>query len=363
MGSFNNFQLDQFTIGLGLRVTGGTVGVPNTFEEVRVADEDTNKWGWWSSSNGAIIGKGKLYIGPATGNLGTVFSDTASVVIFADEKVANDFYEISMRGTGTTVSWSLASISSANPSNARWSLSINSTTNSFSDSNGVWTGARNLYLSSNAGLTGTTMIDCNKLYQSGATLNGCNILAVNTSAGTAYIESNAPEKISNCSFTFSSGHAIEFTSDVSTAITFSNNFFIGYGASGTTDAAIYNNSGKAVTINIVNGGDSPTIRDGAGASTTVVNAVALTLTNIVNDSEVRIYLAGTTTELGGEESVTDGTFTYSYTYQAGTYVDIVVFKTEYTFNEPEGRISNFLLTSTDTSIPISQKFDRNYSNP
>ena len=37
------------------------------------------------------------------------------------------------------------------------------------------------------------------------------------------------------------------------------------GADGTTDAAIYNNSGGAITLNISGGGDTPTVRNGASA--------------------------------------------------------------------------------------------------
>lgn len=363
MGSFNNFQLDQFTIGLGLRVSGGTVGTPDTFEAVRAQDEDTSKWGWWGSSNGAVVGKGKLYIGPTTGNTSSIFNDSNFVVIFADEKVSSSFYEINTRGTGTTVTWNLASISSANSNNVRWTLTIDSTTGSFSDTNGVWNGARNIYLNSNSDLVGTTIIDSNKLYQSGATLDGITVIAANTASGTAFIESGNPELISNSTFNFSTGHSIEITSASVSSFTFTNNSFVGsYGGDGSNDAAIYNNSGKAIVIN-VSGGDTPTIRNGAGASTTVNNTVTLTLTNIISDSEVRIYSAGTTTELDGQESVVGGTFQFSYTYATNFLVDIVVFKETYKFNEPEGRIANFELPNGNSSIPINQQFDRNYNNP
>ena len=52
MGAFNNTQVDQFTVGFGVRADAGTSGAPNTFEGVRAADEDTAFWGWWSASNG-----------------------------------------------------------------------------------------------------------------------------------------------------------------------------------------------------------------------------------------------------------------------------------------------------------------------
>ncbi|MDO8629392.1 MAG: hypothetical protein Q7R41_02770, partial [Phycisphaerales bacterium] len=77
------------------------------------------------------------------------------------------------------------------------------------------------------------------------------------------------------------GHAIEFgtntpgdpTELILTSVTFS-----GYGADGTTDAAIYNNSGKHLIINIA-GGTSPTVRNGSGATTTIVaGSVSTTIT-------------------------------------------------------------------------------------
>jgi len=291
-----------------------------------------------------------------------VFSDSTFVISFANENVAADFYQITARGTGTTVDWTLGSISSANPNNSRWDLTLDSEVGSFTDTNSVWNGGRNMILSPNSSLNGTSIINCNKLYQSGATLSNCSIIAANTSAGIAFIESNSPENISNCSFEFSSGHAIELTSAIATAFTFSNNTFSNYGVSGSTDAAIYNNSGKNIVINVSNG-DTPTIRNGTGANTTVNNSIVLSLTNIISDSEVRIYSAGTVNELAGQESVTGGTFEYAYNYIAETYVDIVIFKKDYKFNEPTGRLSSFLLGSTNTAIPINQQFDRNYFNP
>jgi len=276
MGSFNNVQVDQMTIGLGVRVDAGTVGTPNTFETVRIQDEDTSFWGWWSSTQGAFIGKGKMFIGPATGSAVSVFTDEAFSVIFADEKVAIGFYEFDIRGAGTDVSWTLASIASANPANARWGITVDSSANSFEDVNGVWTGADQLILSANSILTATTLINCTKLIQNSAELSGVTVLSANNSSGVSFIESDDPSLISDCSFSFSQGHAIEITTPGT--YTFSGNLFSGYGANSTNTAAIYNNSGGAVTLNITGGGDTPTIRNGSGASTSVVNAVSISVT-------------------------------------------------------------------------------------
>ena len=142
--------------------------------------------------------------------------------------------------------------------------------------------------------------------------------------------------------------------------TFDGNTFSAYGADETTDAAIYNNSGGEVTLNIGGGGDSsPTVRNGGGATTILcAGQVNLTLTSIVTCSEVRIYSAGTTTELGGEEN-SDTTFVYTYLYSPSTLVDIVVHKADYEYY----RLEDYELGAANASLPIAQQFDRQYSNP
>jgi hypothetical protein len=84
----------------------------------------------------------------------------------------------------------------------------------------------------------------------------------------------------------------------------------------------------------------------------------LSLTGIKENSEVRIYHSGTTTELAGIENSTT-TFDYEYVYSAGTYVDIVILHLDWDYY----RIDNYLLPSTGATLPIAQITDRVYSNP
>lgn len=356
MGSFNNFQLDQFTIGLGVRADGGSVGTPNTFETVRAQDESTSFWGWWSSKNGAYVGKGKLYIGPVSGSATSVFTHSAFSVVFADERVAVGFYEINTRGAGTDVTWTLASIAAANAVNARWSLTVQSDTNSFSDTNGVWSGADQLTLTSAASLTGTTLINCSKLTQNGATLDGVTILSANTADGVAFIESDDPSLLSDCSFTFSDGHAIEITATGTYA--FVGNTFTGYGADSSNDAAIFNDSGGLVTLNVSGGGSTPTIRNGSGASTVVNSTVSVTVTPLAAGSEVRAYRVSDGVELDGTESSSGSSHVLGL--PAGTAVNIVVLN--YSPPKIPVRIENVSFASDQNLNPF-QRDDANYANP
>lgn len=369
MGSFNNTQADQFTVGLGVRADAGTVGTPNTFEGVRSTDEDTNFWGWWSSTQGAFIGKGKLYIGPATGSATSVFTDTAFSVIFADERVATGFYEIEMRGAGTDVTWDLGAISAANPTNARWSLTVDSTTNSFTESNSVWKGADVITLSANSDLTNTTFVDSTDIIQNGATMDGITLLDANVAAGEAAILSDNPGLISNGTFTSSgNGHAIEI--DTAGTYTFTGNNFSTYSTVTDNDKAIWFNptGGTGDLVLNVSGSSNLTasmIRNSSSGSVTVNNNTTVTLTGMKNNTEVRVYATGTATELAGIEDATAGTDnarTFSFSLAATTVVDLVIFNKNWVV-PPANRIDGYTVPSTDTSLPITQIADRTFSNP
>lgn len=123
------------------------------------------------------------------------------------------------------------------------------------------------------------------------------------------------------------------------------------------DCEILNSSGGSVTINIVGTGDVPNVRNTVGSSTTVNANTQITLTGLINPTEVRVYTAGTTTELDGQEDVTGGTFSFSR--PQGTDVDIRIYAIQYL----PADILNFTIPSTDTTIPITQFIDRNLLNP
>lgn len=85
----------------------------------------------------------------------------------------------------------------------------------------------------------------------------------------------------------------------------------------------------------------------------------LTLTGLKNPTEIRVFDAGTTTEIAGQESVTSGTF--SAEIDAGTYpdVDISIISLGY----QNTRLLDVDISAGDVSIPIQQVIDRQYNNP
>lgn len=88
---------------------------------------------------------------------------------------------------------------------------------------------------------------------------------------------------------------------------------------------------------------------------TFLNPSQLTLTGLDNPTEVRVYEAGTTNEVAGQESVTTGTFVSTVSV---TPVDIRILS----LDKENLKLSNIDLSS-DLSIDVQQFDDRQYENP
>ena len=224
-------------------------------------------------------------------------------------------------------------------------------------------------LTGNSYVFGTATLDADATYNrqlfvggEGVTDNGAEIrnstFIVNSQLGAdkGIVELDSSTDIASSAFELSSGtttgHGIKIIavgSYLFNALTFSN-----FGVDGSSTAAIYNNSGGAVTITIA-GGVNPTIRNGAGASTTLVSPDSvLTLTGLQANSEVRVYTAGTTTEIAGVEN--SGTTFVDATIAVNS-VDIVIHNLAYEYQKIEAAD-----TTSNLTLPIQQRFDRNYSN-
>jgi hypothetical protein len=87
-------------------------------------------------------------------------------------------------------------------------------------------------------------------------------------------------------------------------------------------------------------------------------APTLTISGLKNPSEVRIFDAGTTTEIAGEENITDGTFTWQFDPEEYPSVDISIISLNY----QNIRLLGQSLTLADLTIPVQQQIDRQYGN-
>jgi hypothetical protein len=92
-----------------------------------------------------------------------------------------------------------------------------------------------------------------------------------------------------------------------------------------------------------------------GGTVTVENPSTLTLTGLQPNTEVRVYLAGTQTEVAGVEN--SGT-SESFEFFGILSVDVVLLNLQYLYQKIES-----VDVSNGASLPIQQRFDRNFENP
>lgn len=198
--------------------------------------------------------------------------------------------------------------------------------------------------------------------------SACNFDTTGISAGIGMVSLTTTTGVpfSNCTFTGSgtTGHAIIITQPGT--YSFNSLTFNSYGGtpgdnatpnSGSTSAAVYNNSGGAVIIQ-VSGGTQPSVRNGAGATTDVQASASVTIDGLVADSEVRAYTGtdpATAVEIAGTESSTGTSFTFTQS-ASGIAGYIQIFHVEY---QPIFRTITY--SGANQTITVQQIKDRQYA--
>lgn len=368
-----NQGMDAIDIGSGLTLVGGDGADPDgTWQDFSDFDFGTvnNRFGYVREIDGIYFMYGTLQIGSATA---TVFNDSGQTLTFPDGLFGPSFSGIGVDLQNATTDVDLESSTflgqgTSTTSDTRPIFTVTGTSGSFLATGCVVDNFADITLTSASELNACLITRLAAMTLGGGTLDSCDINDHDTATGVGLIQADSLANISSCSFdnTGGTGHAIQ----INTAGTynFSGNLFTGYGgtpgtnstpSSGSTDAAIYNNSGGAVTINITNSGDTPSIRNGASATTTVNNNVSITLTGIKTagpngeaaTTEIRVYRDSDNVELAGTES---SGATFNFSVASGTAINIVIHNLYYIYQ----RIP--LTPSADSSIPIQQVVDRNY---
>ena len=124
-----------------------------------------------------------------------------------------------------------------------------------------------------------------------------------------------------------------------------------YQFTNSTIGVVKNSSGGDISLTTI----ETTITTNTGPDITIVTSATLTLTGLIANSEIRVYTAGSTTELGGVEN--SGT-SFSLAGITENSVDIQIHALAH-LNQRLTAVN----TSANTSIPITQLVDRQYLNP
>lgn len=353
-----NFGVDVIRYGTGIDATGGGSPDPDiTFDDIATEDALTaNAFGVLQPTAAGTTLQGRIRIGADDTTTSTTFTDVDAVLTKANNnpsgvnaKTASNFSGIIVAGSQTTASFTgclfigldatdLGFFDSGSASNLA-TVTLNNTT--FLD----W-GPTDVS-------TSTTTTGCSWKNSGSLTLNGGSVSNSSFENSSPVIAGADLDNISNCNFTRgSAGHAITTTVNTGT-LSLVGNSFSGYGSNGTSTAALnFTATSGSVTVN-VSGGAVPTFLS-AGVTVSLSLSSTLTLTGLKASTEVRIYDAGTTTEVAGvENSGTSESFSISV-----ASVDVVLHNVGYLYQRIEA-----LDTSANLTLPIQQQVDRNYDNP
>ena len=358
----NLLAIDAVRTGRGtLTVSGGdsTFGYGTFTDMASANDAQSKRWGLFQEQAGTYLWKGLMSLGVSGGGLVDFRDSNKNITVDITPRTFDEFNRIEIHDANSFIEWIGINISSLPPSGYFTPGDLVVVDNADVNFSGcTFTDLGYFIFQSNSTITDTTFRRCEQVYWGNGLFDGC---LFETPRVSAAIYTEDLSDIDNCTFNRSEGPGTEYGIHMGASGTyqFDGNTFTGYGPSGSTSAAIYHNSGGHLTINVVGGGDSPTVHNIGTSTSTVVNARTLTLTGLVSASEVRIYSAGTTTELAGIEN-SSTTFQYDFDFDdAGNLVDIVVHHVDYVYY----RIEDFPLPTTNTSLPIDQQIDRVYDNP
>lgn len=246
------------------------------------AENDTilNRWGLFQDVGGSYLWKGLMSMGQA--GTSATFSDSNKTIAIANMAfVTSTFNKIEVNNVSTDITWTnitFNSLSTISPGQ----LEVIDNATVLLDSC-IFNNMDSFQLQSQTTGSTTTWNVCNYVVQSGSTIEGC-IFSSMSGATALYVDDL--DNITSCNFTSDgTGHAMELDSNhAGNAYTLTDFTYDGYASiSGTTgNEVLYNNSGGHVQLT-VDGGDTPTYRNGTAATTEFVTSIILSFSVIDSD--------------------------------------------------------------------------------
>lgn len=369
-----NLGLDAFRFGTGAYITAGDGTTPATIDGFATQDEATlNKWGIMFRQEGAYKWQGRFVVGQDNTGTATAahFDDTESAAIFVLDTLHSqaDFTQWIIDHASTVFNCSNKAFFSLGTNNPGKVVINNASATSTGWNTCIWNDFGTLQGHVNVDYTTCSFNRCDNIDQNSGTFSSCTF---NATTATAAITGSNPSLVTNSHF-ISDGSSHGYECDTAGTYSWTGNTDEGYtgtrgsnlvASSGSTNAMFYNNSGGAITLN-VSGGQSPSVRNAAGSTTTVNNTISWTITGLPTGAELTITdTAATPNELFHVESTATGTEVYSFDgADAGNSVVVLVVANPTTDGDLEPFASDQTLPSANASLQIDLLTDRVYSNP
>lgn len=351
-GGSNNFA-DVIRVGNdGIVVHGGTSADPGTVLDVVVEDRskaDSRALGIIREYTAGAFGcQGTLQFGitggsPVTGGSPsfTWFDDSNISITFENRDIGDDKLRFVVNGSATAGQFTHFGLSNSTISSARPAVTIDMSGIGIDElflTSVTFTQLRNpLFFPTDTSAAGSPQGVLGNHIIINSTFNACgrvdpgttefslNTISNSTAfanigspngllTGSLLLDSDGTDNISDLIFinTGSPGSHAIYISDTGT-YDFTNFTYTGFAAidGSTGTEAVFNDSGGAVTIN-VSGGDTPSVRNGAGASTLVVASVTVTITVLdvagvpIANAQTAVFLVSDGTEIMNEDTTGAG---------------------------------------------------------
>lgn len=278
-----------------------------------ITSELTNGWGVLKLLNGLYTCFANFGIGSATA---TTFDMDGKVIAWPDATwlpAASVWMgvDIDLQNASTVITGIGGAFLSGNPAGAsarKPDLIVTGTSGTLDLTGRVMDGMRIITLTSGVTADDCVISNCGVVTAAGASLLGAQILASSVAVDAAALDydvvADPDGELDDMVFTKGTNahHAVELGSNTPTTITLRGWSVSGFNVSDEqNDSVIFNNSGKAITINIIGGTGTFSVKNGGGASTIlVIDPVALTvnvkdITDLsdVQSARVLVWATGT----------------------------------------------------------------------
>lgn len=270
----------------GIYATGGTSGDKIDLTGIAAQDASTtNGYGIILEYEGVFLGYGQLQLG--NGATTTYFEMDGDVLVFSDQPVAANFFEVSGDGSGADISINDSLFQSAGTgSNNKFVFDMSDTNITLSCTNSVFQRGAAITFASGQTVTGNTFSDCGQITHAGADMDNCIVKGyegtANTSALIYNVNADPDGEMDGMSFTKGTAatHAIEFGLTSPLTMTIRDIAFSGYNASDTQNDSTFHfkRTSGTVTLNVVGCSGNMSYRSDGATIDIVVSPVTLTVT-------------------------------------------------------------------------------------
>ena len=349
--------VDIIRFGQSIEVNDG-VGASANFTDLAIQNDAVgNRWGQFQRTPGSATNftmQCRLEFGDTTNTTACDFRDSNKNITIANlEFVNSNFIEFDVTQGSTVILENCNFIASAG-ANTRGNWNTTSAT-LVELTSCQFVNMNSFTFNSTYTVDGTVFRGCGTVTSGSAAISNCQFND-STALSSLNVGTNGTANLSNLSFkSAGTGHGLEITGG-GTSFTLNNFTFTNYAASdgSTGNEAVYVNIGSG-TVTITSGTNF-TVRTAGATVIKNIGQKTLSITNVISGSDVVIKSSGTTTKLQDDQDIAGTSSAYSYTYSAGTFVDVAVYAEGYV----PYYVNGFELPAEGGTIQVSQSIDRNY---